>query len=122
MAVMFDELVKTTVHIGIGKGKYIEVPMLTVEDFNTFKELQRNLAELNSASDTTELQRIDAIIEGRGKLAAMAAKVMPKELHENLKRMDYPTISMLVMVLCTGKDNSEDDDPEKKTALPSQLA
>jgi len=26
------------------------------------------------------------------------------------------------MVLCTGKDNSEDDDPEKKTALPSQLA
>ncbi|MBR3944051.1 MAG: hypothetical protein IKK15_03015 [Akkermansia sp.] len=119
---MFDELVKTTVHIGIGKGKYIEVPMLTVEDFNTFKELQRNLAELNSASDTTELQRIDAIIEGRGKLAAMAAKVMPKELHENLKRMDYPTISMLVMVLCTGKDNSEDDDPEKKTALPSQLA
>lgn len=122
MAVMFPELAKTSVHIGMGDGKYIVVPMLSVSDFDAYQKLQYDLAQLNEKPETTQMQRIDAILDARGKLAKMAKKVMPIELHEKLKLMDYPTLSALVLVLCKGSDDSETDDPAKKMTLPSQLA
>jgi hypothetical protein len=120
MAINFNELTKTTVHIGIGDGKYVEVPMLTVEDYAEMQQLQRTLTELSEKKDATQTQRVDAIMEGRDKLAAMAMKVMPQELHNGLKRMDYMTLLKLVTVLCNGKDEGEKDDPQKKTVMPSQ--
>ena len=120
MAINFNELTKTTVHIGIGDGKYVEVPMLTVEDYAEMQQLQRTLTELSENKDATQTQRVDAIMEGRDKLAAMAMKVMPQELHNGLKRMDYMTLLKLVTVLCNGKDEGEKDDPQKKTVMPSQ--
>lgn len=120
MAINFNELTKTTVHIGIGDGKYVEVPMLTVEDYAELQQLQRTLTELSENKDATQTQRVDAIMEGRDKLAAMAMKVMPQELHNGLKRMDYMTLLKLVTVLCNGKDEGEKDDPQKKTVMPSQ--
>ena len=122
MAIMFTELVKTSVHIGLGDGKYIVVPMLPVVDFSEYQKLQYDLAQLNEKPETTQMQRIDAIVVARGKLAEMAKKVMPVELHERLQLMDYPTLSALVLVLCKGSDDSEKDDPSKKVTLPSQLA
>ena len=122
MAVMFEELAKTSVHIGMGGGRYIEVPMLTVADFSEYQRMQYELARMNEQPETTQMQRIDAIIEARGKLAEMAKKVMPVELHERLQLMDYPTLSALVLLLCKGKDDAEGDDPAKKVTLPSQLA
>lgn len=122
MAVMFPELAKTSVHIGMGDGKYIVVPMLSVSDFDAYQKLQYDLAQLNAKPETTQMQRIDAILYARGKLAELAKKVMPIELHEKLKLMDYPTLSALVLVLCKGSDDSETDDPAKKMTLPSQLA
>lgn len=122
MAIMFTELVKTSVHIGLGDGKYIVVPMLPVVDFSEYQKLQYDLAQLNEKPETTQMQRIDAIVAARGKLAEMAKKVMPVELHERLQLMDYPTLSALVLVLCKGSDDSEKDDPSKKVTLPSQLA
>ncbi len=122
MAVMFTELAKTSVNIGIGGGNYITVPMLSVADFDVFQTLQYNLAQLNDKEDTTQMQRIDAILDARNKLAEMAKKVMPVELHEKLRLMDYPTLSALVLVLCKGNDDSEGDDPAKKLTLPSQMA
>lgn len=122
MAIMFTELVKTSVHIGMGNGSYIVVPMLTVADYDEFQKLQYELAQLNEKPDTTNSKRIDAIIAARSKLAEMAKKVMPVELHEKLRLMDYPALSALVMVLCKGSDDSEGDDPAKKMTLPSQMA
>lgn len=122
MAVMFPELAKTSVHIGMGEGKYIVVPMLTVADFDEYQKLQYDLAQLNEKPETTQMQRIDAIVAARGKLAEMAKKVMPVELHDKLRLMDYPTLSALVLVLCKGGDDAEGDDPAKKITLPSQLA
>lgn len=122
MAVMFPELAKTSVHIGMGEGKYIVVPMLAVADFDEYQKLQYDLAQLNEKPETTQMQRIDAIVAARGKLAEMAQKVMPIELHDKLRLMDYPTLSALVLVLCKGADDSEKDDPSKKVTLPSQLA
>lgn len=122
MAVMFPELAKTSVHIGMGNGAYIVVPMLTVADFDEFQKIQYGLAQLNEKPGTTTMQRIDAIVEARGKLAEMAKKVMPVELHEKLRLMDYPTLSALVLVLCKGGDDAEKDDPAKKMTLPSQMA
>jgi len=120
MAINFNELTKTTVHIGIGDGNYVEVPMLTVEDYAELQQLQRTLTELSEKKDATQTQRVDAIMKGRDKLAAMAMKVMPQELHNGLKRMDYMTLLKLVTVLCNGKDEGEKDDPQKKTVMPSQ--
>ncbi len=117
----FGALGKTTVHIGIGEGRYIEVPMLSVADYAEVQRIQRELAAINSRDGATDLERIDAIVEARGKLAGMAKKVMPVETHDGLMRMDYLEISALVVVLCNGKDDSEGDNPQKKTVLPSQL-
>jgi len=122
MAIMFNELAKTSVHIGMGNGQYIVVPMLTVADSSEYQQLQYDLAKMNDAAGTSQMARIDAIIEARNKLAAMAKKVMPVELHEKLGLMDYPTLSTLVLVLCKGSDDAEKDDPEKKITLPSQVA
>lgn len=121
MAICFSELGKKSVHIGIGDGKYIEVPMLSVADYAELQRIQKELAALNGKKDTTETQRIDAIVEARDKLIAMAKKVMPIELHDGLMRMDYMTASTLVAVLCNGRDDAESDDPQKKTVYPSQL-
>lgn len=117
----FGALGKTTVHIGIGEGRYIEVPMLSVADYAEVQRIQRELAAINSRDGATDLERIDAIVEARGKLVGMAKKVMPVETHDGLMRMDYLEISALVVVLCNGKDDSEGDNPQKKTVLPSQL-
>ena len=71
---MFTELEKTNVHIGLGAGKYIVGPMLTVADFDEYQKLQYDLALLNEKPETTQMQRIDAIVAARGKLAEMAKR------------------------------------------------
>lgn len=117
---MFDlgDLSKKTVHIGVGGGKWIDVPMLSVGDYDEFNRLQRDLLKLKDSSDNAEL--IDAVIEGRRKLADLACKVMPPELHDKLRGMEYQKLAGLVLTLCTGNDDGESDDPQKKMVLPSQ--
>lgn len=110
----FGELGKTHAHIGIGNGNFIEVPLLSVADYAEVTGVQKGLTELNERKETTDAQRMDAVIEARRKLAAIAAKVMPQELHENLGRLEFTRLLSLVMVLCTGDDKSEGDAPEKK--------
>jgi hypothetical protein len=120
MAINFNELTKTTVHIGVGDGKYIEVPMLTVADYAEMQRIQLELAALSDKQELTTMQQIDAVVGARDKLAAIAKKVMPVETHDGIMRMDYVDVSALVAVLCNGKDDAEKDDPLKKTAYPSQ--
>ena len=114
----FGDLSKKTVHIGVGGGRWIEVPMLTVGDYDEFNRLQSDLMKRRREADESGM--IDAVIEARRKLAELACKVMPPELHERLRCWDYVKLAQLVLVLCTGDDNGEDDDPQKKTVLPSQ--
>ena len=56
MAIMFNELVKTSVHIGMGNGSYIVVPMLTVADYDEYQKLQYELMQLNEKPDTTHIR------------------------------------------------------------------
>ena len=120
MAVMFPELSKKTVHIGIGGGNWIDVPMLKVADLNEFQKIQAELVKLRDENaDMTKC--LEAISDSRLKLAELAGKVMPDEFKERLATMDYERLAELVQVLCTGKDDSEKDAPEKKVCLPSQM-
>ena len=120
MAVMFPELSKKTVHIGIGNGNWIDVPMLTVEDLNEFQKIQTDLVKLRDENaDMTKC--LEAMNVSRVKMANIAKKVMPSEFTGRLETMDYERLAKLVQVLCTGKDDSDKDDPQKKVSLPSQM-
>ena len=115
----FGDLVKRTVHIGIDNdGHWIEVPMLTVADLDEYNRLQRELLSLKDKG--TQVELVDAIIAARRKLAEMACRVMPKEFHDGLRRAEYPRLAELVQVLCTGKDDSDEDDPQKKVLPPER--
>ena len=56
----FGELTKTTVHVGIGGGNWIEVPMLSVADYEEVAKMQTELLRLNEAQDTTDAARMAA--------------------------------------------------------------
>jgi len=121
MAMMFPELSKKTVHIGIGNGNWIEVDMLTVADLNEFQKIQTELVKLRDEG-ADMVKCLDAVNVSRVKLAEIAAKVIPSEFKARLQTMDYERLAQLVQVLCTGKDDGEKDDPQKKVRLPSQMA
>ena len=120
MPIIFPELSKTTIHVGIGGDKWVEVPMLTVAEYNEFQRITTDLAKFGEKKDVATSDRIEAIIAAHDKLAEMACRVMPVELADRVRMMDFKQLSELVTALCTGKDNSEGDDPEKKVVLPSQ--
>ena len=122
MAVIFPELSKTRVHVGIGDGKWIEVQMLNIGQFNEFQRIQAELVAISEKPGTPTAERVDALISSRSKLADLACSVMPPELHERVQMLDWQQLTALVNVLCTGKDDSEKDDPQKKVVLPSQQA
>ena len=118
----FGDLTKRTVHIGVdNEGHWIEVPMLTVADLDEFNRIQRELLELKAKS-VSDVEIIDAIIGARQRLAELACKVMPQNFHDGLRRAEYQRLAELVQVLCTGKDDSAADDPQKKIpAAPEKV-
>lgn len=117
----FGELTKRTVHVGVGGGRWVEVPMLTVADYEELGKLQQELLKLNGEDGTSDAMRMDAVIAAQKKLVEMACRVMPPELRDGVARLDFERLAKLVMLLCTGRDDGENDDPEKKMTLPSQL-
>lgn len=122
MAITFGDLGKTMVHVGISGGRYIEVKMLSVADFAAAQDVMRGLSALNERKDVGDSARIDAVIDARKKLVETARKVMPEELMDGVSRMELMDVWKLVAVLGTGKDDGEDDDPQKKITYPSQTA
>ena len=121
MAIMFPELSKNTVHIGIGGGKWCEVPMLNVGQFNEYQQIQFELAKFHG-KETEREEMISAILDAREKLGKLACSVMPPELHNRVLMLDYKQLASLVDVLCTGKDDADQDAPEKKVVFPSQTS
>ncbi|MGI6140043.1 MAG: hypothetical protein ACOYI9_13575 [Candidatus Hydrogenedentales bacterium] len=113
MALNFSQLVKKTVHIGIGAGKWIEVPMLCMEDYLCFREIQKRISQL--PKEMPEKEQAEKLVEAREEMIEMVQKVLPSPLKENIYRLDFIQLTALILVLCNGNDNSEDDDPEKKT-------
>jgi len=122
MAISFPELGKTSVHIGIGGGRWVECQMLTMADMNEFQKIQLSLAKLAKDESAKIDKQAEELIEARTKFAEIACKALPIELHERVRCMDYQHLVALVNVLCTGDDEGEKDEPEKKVVLPSQLA
>jgi hypothetical protein len=122
MAIMFPTLGKKKVHIGIGDGNWIEVSMLPVADYDRFREIQLDISNLPEGDTQEEkTKRVETVNSARNELLALAEKVMPEELHDHVRRLDYMKLTALVLALCTGDDDSEEDDPEKKITLPSQM-
>ena len=122
MAVMFPELGKTTVHIGIGNDQWIEVPMLTMKDMNDFQQIQLDLVALNDSKTATAKDRMNAIVNARTKLLEIVGRVFPAAYLGRVQTLDYVRLVELVNVLCTGKDDAEKDDPQKKVNLPKDGA
>ena len=117
----FGSLGKTKVRIGIGGGRWIEVPMLKLADFQEFERITVELGRLGADKSVPDSAKVEAILSSRGKLAGLACKVCPVELHENLRRMEMGDLVKLVSVLCTGKDEAGDEENKKKIAFPSQM-
>lgn len=114
--IMFPTLGKTTVNIGIGKGKWIEVDMLPVSDYARFREIQSDLTCI--PDESPQDFKNQKVKKAREEILAMAKKVMPPEMR--IESLDHSRLSLLVTTLCTGDDDSEKDDPKKKIILPSQ--
>lgn len=115
MALSFPQLTKKTVHIGIGDGKWIELPMLPMEDFLRFRAMQKEIAQVPDDAPRQEQQvKLHAV---REEMLEMAKKVLPEAIRENVCRLDFVQLTALVLALCTGNDDSENDDPEKKTEV-----
>ena len=121
MAVMFPELGKTTVHIGIGNDQWIEVPMLTMKDMNDFQQILLDLVALNDSKTATNKDRLDGIMTARQKLIEIVGRVFPAAYLGRVQTLDYERLVKLVNVLCTGKDDAEKDDPQKKVEVPKDV-
>lgn len=117
----FGSLGKTKVRIGIGGGRWIEVPMLKLADLQEFERITVALGKVGADESVPDAEKVEAVLGSRGKLAEMACKACPVELHENIRRMEIGDLVKLVSVLCTGKDESGDEDIEKKMTFPSQM-
>ena len=112
----FSALRKTTAHIGIGDGEYIEVPLLSIADFSDFTSLMEELASRADA-EKTDTENLRFLNDARGKIIAIIERVFPPEFAEGLRRMPVKDLITLANVLGTGKDDSENDPPEKKRAV-----
>jgi len=119
MSINFSQLAKKKVHIGIGDGKWVEVPMLCMDDFLKFRDIQKRISKM--AEGMPEKEQSEKLMEAREEMVEMAKKVLPLPIRENIYRLDFMQLTALVLVLCTGKDDSEDDAPEKKTVLEEQV-
>lgn len=117
----FGSLGKTKVRIGIGGGRWIEVPMLKLADLQEFEKITVELGRIGADESVPDAEKVEAVLGSRGKLAGLACKTCPVELHENIRRMEMGDLVKLVSVLCTGKDESGDEDIEKKMTFPSQM-
>ena len=117
----FGSLGKTKVRIGIGGGRWIEVPMLKLADLQEFEKITVELGRIGADDSVPDAEKVEAVLGSRGKLAELACKTCPVELHENIRRMEMGDLVKLVSVLCTGKDESGDEDIEKKMTFPSQM-
>lgn len=117
----FGSLGKTKVRIGIGGGRWIEVPMLKLADLQEFERITVGLGKVGADDSVPDAEKVEAVLGSRGKLAELACKTCPVELHENIRRMEMGDLVKLVSVLCTGKDESGDEDIEKKMTFPSQM-
>lgn len=112
----FAALRKTTAHIGIGDGEYIEVPLLTIADFADFTAIVNDLMQRQDG-DFSEAENLVFLNEARAKILAIIERVFPEEFLTGLRRMPIDDLMKLANVLCTGKDDGETDPPEKKRPL-----
>ena len=73
----FGSLGKTKVRIGIGGGRWIEVPMLKLADFQEFERITVELGRLGADKSVPDSAKVEAILSSRRKLAGLACKVCP---------------------------------------------
>ena len=103
----FPKLLQTSVRIGIGNGKVINVPMLPV---SAIGELKSFTAQLDKCESMAEFAAI------RERMAAMAKTVLPADLTPQLERFQIPQLAELLGYLAYGDPEDDDQpvDPAKK--------
>lgn len=112
----FYDLNKTTVHIGIAKDEYIEVPMLPIAAVPAFRQLKKDFLALQYVKDLAIAE--EKSFEIRQRLAELCCQVLPEAMHDNVKhRLNLLRLMGLATVLIEGEDNAEEDENKKKVTL-----
>ena len=103
----FPKLTQTTVRLGIGDGRSINVPMLPLSKLGELKSISADLGKCEAAAD------FNAVHE---RMLDLARTVMPQDLCQQLPRLDIPKLSELLGYLAYGDPDGDDlpDDPAKK--------
>ena len=106
----FPKLTQSSVSLGIGDGRTINVPMLPI---SAIGELKTMTADLNQCETTADFQQI------RDRMMKLAGSVLPADLTGQLARFQIPQLAELLAYLAYGDpdDNDQpvdDPDPAKK--------
>lgn len=104
----FPKLLQTSVRIGIGDGKVINVPMLPI---SAIGELKSFTAQLDKCESMEEFAAI------RERMVDLAKTVLPGDLTPQLERFQIPQLAELLGYLAYGDPEDDDqpvEDPAKK--------
>ncbi len=105
---IFPKLTQTTVRIGVGDGRTINVPMLPISRIGELKSISADLGKCSSLEDYHAIH---------DRMVALAKEVLPPELSAQLLRFQIPQLSELLGYLAYGDPEDDDqpvDEPAKK--------
>ena len=98
---VFPKLTQSTVSLGIGDGRTINVPMLPISAIGELKTMTADLGKCETADDFQQI---------RDRMISLAKTVLPPELVERLARFQIPQLAELLAYLAYG-DPDDDDQP-----------
>ena len=101
MGKYFPKLTQTHVWIGTGNGGGFSCPMLPVVKLGELNDCTEALGNAKSVAEIAEI---------RGRMVDLAKTVMPEAYHDNLARLDIPTLAELLAYLMYG--DNDDQPPE----------
>ena len=105
---VFPKLTQSTVSLGIGDGRTINVPMLPIARIGELKTILADMHKCSTLDDFTAI---------RDRMISLAGTVLPPEIAEKLVRFQIPQLSELLGYLAYGDPDDDDqpvDDPAKK--------
>lgn len=102
----FPKLTQSSVSLGIGDGRTINVPMLPISAIGELKTLTTDLGKCETADDFQQIHE---------RMIKLAEPVLPQELVERLARFQIPQLAELLAYLAYGDPDNDDqplDDPD----------
>ena len=102
----FPKLTQTHVWIELDQsGNGFNCPMLPICKLSEMEEISQNIGKVSELSELAKYQK---------QMIELIKTVMPAEYHDNLRRLDIPTLSELIAYLMYGDSENDDVEPESK--------